>query len=220
MTNGRRIQIAIGLLLFLGLPFCHLGDLGRKYSGLGTLIGGEALWWVLFAATILYVLFVERKSLSSIGYRKTGAWDIVFGILAAIGMFLGTGIIVQFLLPALHLSVSHQLGTIAATPLVFRILTVTRAALVEETVFRGYGFERIAELTGKPLLAGLVTFVLFTMAHLSGGGWAQVVIAAYGGLVLTLLYAWRRNIWTNITAHWLTDGAAFLLLPVLVAHHH
>jgi membrane protease YdiL (CAAX protease family) len=106
-----------------------------------------------------------------------------------------------------------------ALPIALRVLTVTRAAFVEETLFRGYGFERLAELTRSPLLAGLITFALFTLAHLSGGGWGQVIIAAWGGLILTLLYMWRRNIWATIIAHWLTDGAAFILLPLLMAHH-
>jgi membrane protease YdiL (CAAX protease family) len=206
-------------LIALGLPFCHLGDLGRKFSGLGDTWGGDVLWWALFVVIILYVLVVERRKLSSIGYRRPGAWDIVLGVLAAIVMFMGSGLIFQVVLPALHLSMAHQLQTVTATPMLFRIANVTRAAVVEETAFRGYGFERISELTGSTLVAGLVTFALFTLAHYSGGGLAQVIIAAFGGLLLTLLYMWRRNIWTNILAHWLTDGAAFILLPLLGAHH-
>lgn len=105
-SNTRRIQILlIGLLLALGLPFCHLGDLGRSYSGLGPLFGGDVLWWILFGAIVLYVLFVEHKSLSSIGFRRPGIWDIALGILAAVLMFIGVGMIYKFVLPALHMSV-------------------------------------------------------------------------------------------------------------------
>jgi membrane protease YdiL (CAAX protease family) len=215
----RRIVIVIGLLLALGLPFCHLGDLGRQYSGLGSLLGGDVLWWALFALLLLYTLFVEGRALSSIGFRRPGVWDIVLGILAAIVMFIGTGMIFQFVLPALHMSLDRQLSTVVAAPLWFRLINVTRAAVVEETAFRGYGIERLSELTGSSLLAGLVTWIAFTIAHLSSWGWAQVIIAAYGGLILTILYLWRRNLWTNIIAHWLTDGSAFILLPLL-SHHH
>ncbi|HEX3811181.1 MAG TPA: type II CAAX endopeptidase family protein [Rhizomicrobium sp.] len=217
--RANRVITIIGLLIALGLPFCHLSDLGQKVSGLGDTWGSDVLWWGLFAVIILYVLVVERRGLSSIGYRRPGAWDIAIGVLAGIVMFMGTGTIFQFLLPALHLSMAHQLQTVTATPMLFRIANVTRAVVVEETAFRGYGFERLSELTGSTVLAGLVTFVLFTLAHYSGGGLAQVIIAAFGGLVLTLLYMWRRNIWTNIIAHWLTDGSAFILLPLLTAHH-
>jgi membrane protease YdiL (CAAX protease family) len=113
----------------------------------------------------------------------------------------------------------RQLATVTAAPLWFRLLTVTRAAVVEETAFRGYGIERLREWTGSLLLAGLVTWILFTLAHLSSWGWGQVIIAAYGGFILTGLYLWRRNLWANMICHWLTDGSAFILLP-LIAHHH
>lgn len=218
MTIARRLQIIVGLLLALGLPFCRLGDLGRAYSGLGPLIGGDVLWWALFIAIIAYVMFVERLPLSSIGFRMPGVWDIVLGVIAGIAIFMGTGIIFQFVLPAMHISVDRQLQTVVAAPLWFRILNVTRAAVVEETAFRGYGFERLNEWSGSALLAGFITWVLFTMAHLSSWGWGQVIIAAYGGLVLTLLFMWRRNLWPNIIAHWMADGSAFILLPLLMHH--
>lgn len=218
MTSSRRIQIIVGLLLALGLPFCHLGPLGKTYSGLGPMFGGEVLWWALFAAIVLYTLVVERKSLSSLSLVRPGVWDIVLAILAAIVAIGGTGVIFQVVLPALHLNLNRSMAAIVQTPIWFQFFLVTRAAVVEEVAFRGYGFNRLAELTRSPLLAAAITFVLFTLAHLSGGGWGQVVIAAYGGLVLTVLYLWRRNLWTNILAHWLIDGTAFILLPLLMQH--
>lgn len=219
MTGTRRVQIIVGLLIALALPFAHLGELGMRYAGLGPLWSGEVLWWVLFALILAYVLIVERKPLSSIGYRTPGVWDIVLGIVAAFVSVMGIGFLFAVVLPALHLSFAHKMGTLLSTPFFFRALLVTRAAFVEETAFRGYGFERITELTGSKLLAALVTFALFTLAHYSGGGLAQVLIAAWGGLVLTVLYVWRRNLWANILCHWLTDGAAFLLMPMASAHH-
>jgi len=214
---NRTVQIIIGLVLALALPFCHLGDLGRTY--INPLWGGEVPWWALFVVVVLYVLLVERRGMASLGYRAPGVVDVVLGVVGAIIAVVGIGMIFQIVLPAMHLTVNRQMGALLATPFLFRVAVVTRAAFVEETLFRGYGFERIAELTKSPLLAALVTFVLFTMAHLQSWGWGQVIIAAWGGLVLTLLYLWRRNLWANIICHWLTDGAGFLLMPLAVAHH-
>jgi uncharacterized protein len=211
MTTSNRAVLVIGLLIALGLPFCHLGELGTRYSGLGPLWGREVLWWALFAAILAYVLFVERKPLASIGFVRPGLADIGLGILAAIVAVVGIGVIFTVVLPLLHLSITQNLKSVFLAPFWFRVLTVTRAAFVEETAFRGYGFERITTLTGSKAIAVIATFALFTLAHYSGGGLAQVLIAAWGGLILTALYLWRRNLWTNILCHWLTDGAGFLL---------
>lgn len=204
MIAARRVSVVIGLLIALGLPFCHLGDLGKNYTGLGPLWGSEVLWWALFIVILVYVLFVERRGLSTIGYRWPNVWDIVLGILAAVVAVVGIGVIFSIVLPALHLTVTQRLSGLFTAPFWFRVLLVTRAALVEETAFRGYGFERITELTGSKALAAIVTFALFSLAHYSGGGWGQVIIAVWGGFVLTALYVWRRNLWANILS--LVDG--------------
>jgi membrane protease YdiL (CAAX protease family) len=47
--------------------------------------------------------------------------------------------------------------------------------------------------------------------HLSSWGVAQLIVAGYGGLLLTILYLWRRNLWANMLAHWLADAAGFLV---------
>jgi uncharacterized protein len=38
-------------------------------------------------------------------------------------------------------------------------------------------------------------------------GWGHLLIAGFGGLTLTLLYVWRRNLWANIIAHFIADAA-------------
>jgi membrane protease YdiL (CAAX protease family) len=38
-------------------------------------------------------------------------------------------------------------------------------------------------------------------------GWGHLLIAGFGGLTLTLLYVWRRNLWANIIAHFIVDAA-------------
>ncbi|MDE2630905.1 MAG: CPBP family intramembrane metalloprotease, partial [Alphaproteobacteria bacterium] len=112
----------------------------------------------------------------------------------------------------LHLQLpAQEMEKLLHTPFWYRFFLVTRAATMEETLFRGYGIERTAELTGSRWLAGAVTWVLFTLAHLSAWGWAQLIVAGYGGLVLTVLYLWRRDLVSNMIAHWVTDGAGFLL---------
>jgi membrane protease YdiL (CAAX protease family) len=104
-----------------------------------------------------------------------------------------------------------EMGRLLNTPFWYRFFLVTTAAVVEETLFRGYPIERIGEWSGSRILAGVITWIAFTYAHLRGWGWAHLIVAGFAGLLLTILFLWRRNLWANMLAHWLTDGAGFLL---------
>ncbi|HKD21413.1 MAG TPA: type II CAAX endopeptidase family protein [Rhizomicrobium sp.] len=208
------LLIAIGLAIALGLPFTHFSILGKTYTGLGPLWGGEAAWVAFFLVILLYVRLVERRPLSSIGFRRPGVLDIALGV-AAMFLIVAGDAGISRIDAIFHLQVKSQITALFATPFWYRVFVVTRAAVVEETAFRGYGFERLAELSGSRWLAAVVTFALFTLAHYPGGGLALAFAAACGGLFLTLLYLWRRNLWATIAAHWLTDAVGLLLIPAL-----
>ena len=218
MQARNRVLILIGLAIALGLPFTHLSAWGKAYSGLGPLWGGEAAWVAFFLLILLYVLVVERRPLSSIGFRRPAVWDVVIGIAAVFAIIAGDAAI-SAVEAHLHLAVKPQITALFATPLAYRAFIAIRAAVAEETAFRGYGFERLTDLTGSKWLAAFVTFALFSAAHYSGGGLALALVAAWGGFVLTVLYLWRRNLWTTILTHWLTDAFGLLLAPMMSAHH-
>ena len=208
----QRIQTLIGLLLTLGVMNLPLGNWGGRLDLFGALLSRECLSWLAVAILLVYVLFVERRTLSSIGFRKLRPLDILLAIAAGIVMIVGIGVTYSIVFPMLHLHMNAvEMKSLLATPFWFRLLLVTRAAVVEETLFRGYPIERIDELTGSRWLAGAISLVAFTIAHLRGWGWAQLIVAGFGGLVLTALYLWRRNTGATMIAHWVADGAGFLL---------
>ena len=114
--------------------------------------------------------------------------------------------------PALGLSM-NEATTIAvkAMPLWFRVILILRAAVFEEIFYRGFVIERLTELTRLRWLAALISLTAFTQAHLSGWGWAHLMIAGFGGIALTVLYLLRRDLASNIVAHLLTDAVGFLV---------
>jgi len=71
--------------------------------------------------------------------------------------------------------------------------------------------ERLAELTRLRWLAALISLTAFTLAHLSYWGWSHLIIAGFGGAVLTGLYLLRRDLTSNMIAHFVTDGVGFLV---------
>jgi membrane protease YdiL (CAAX protease family) len=211
-SASRQIRIIIGLILTLGSVFIPLGQWGKAYSGLGKLLGGEVLWWVLVVVVLLYVLLIERRPLSSIGFRPPRWRDMLAAIGAAVVALGGMVLIYSVLFPALHLQMNKgAMNGILQTPLWYRVMLVTRAAIAEEIVFRGYPIPRLEELSRSRSFAAFLSWAVFTYAHLSYWGAAQLMIAGWGGLVLTVLFLWRRNLWANMLCHWLTDGVGFLL---------
>lgn len=214
MTAARRIQIVIGLLLTLGVALAPLGQWGKAYSGLGPLLGAEVLWWVAVAVVLLYVTFVEKMPFSTLGFRAPGWRDI--GLAVITGVLLTAGIVFIYftLFPLLHIKMNAgQMAALLHTPYWYRVLLVTRAAVAEELLFRGYPITRLLEWPASKVLAAVLPWAAFTYAHLSSWGAAQLIVAGYGGVLLTVLFLWRRNLWANMIAHWIGDGAGFLLSP-------
>jgi membrane protease YdiL (CAAX protease family) len=207
----RRVVILIGLALALVVPLLPGRQLVEHIPGLSPLLGREVFAWGLTAIVLLYVLVIEHRPLSSIGLRGPTWKTFAFGIGTGVFTLVVIGGVMQFLLVLLHLTRNASaLQTIVNTPYWYRVLLVTRAAVTEEILFRGYGIERIEELTGNKYLAGLITLAIFTFAHLSHWGWTQLIIAGGAGLVLTILYIWRRDLGANMIAHWVTDAVSIL----------
>jgi membrane protease YdiL (CAAX protease family) len=208
----RRGFIFFGLFLTLVVPVLGVGRLAQQIRGVPHLAAQEAFWWSLATIVLLFILAVERRPLASVGLHRPTWMTLLIGVGGGVAVMAFAGSLVLFLLPMLHLkqdpaTLKHML----ATPYWYRVALVTRAAFCEELLMRGYGIERLQELTGSRWIAGAVTLTVFTLGHWSYGTIAQLIVAGAAGLVLTILYLWRRDLVANMIAHWLTDGASLLL---------
>jgi membrane protease YdiL (CAAX protease family) len=210
--DTRRVQILIGLLLTLGVGNLPLGVWGERLRVFGPLVGHELLWWIAIAVVLLYVLLVERRPLSSIGLRRIGFQDFLLAILCGILMIAGAVVIYSMLFPRFHLQLKvHEFNRLMGSPFWYRFIVVLRVAIAEEILLRVYPFERLDELTGSRSLAAIIPWVGFTIAHLKTWGLASLLGAGFYGVMLTLLYVWRRNLASNLIAHWILDAAVYLL---------
>jgi membrane protease YdiL (CAAX protease family) len=210
MPARSRWRIWLGLLLALGivsLPFSLWID---EFANVRHLIANETIWWVYIVGMLVYVVGVERRSLSSIGFRRPGVRDIAIGIGAGIAILAALAFVYYLIFPLLHWDLSQGMNQLAATPFWWRLISTVRAAVSEEVLFRGYAMERLHELTGSRKIAAGVSCAIFMLDHVPTWGWEHLAIAGIGGISLTLLYLWRRNLWVNILAHFIVDAASML----------
>jgi len=201
---------ALGVLLALGFFSLPIGSWVHDEAGVANRLAFELIVWAWVAGILLYVARVERRPLSSIGFRVPGVKDWITAIFAGILILALLALLTLVVFPALHWSESSQESSILSLPYWLNVLIVVRAAVSEEILFRGYPLERLEELTGSRAIAGVVTCAVFTLDHISFWGWHHVFIAGSAGAALTVLYLWRRNIWVNMIAHFMVDAAAFL----------
>ncbi|GAB3779460.1 CPBP family intramembrane glutamic endopeptidase [Dyella agri] len=199
-----------GLLLALGVVSLPFSIWDHEFADTWHLVGNEAIWWIYIAAMLLYVRKVERRPLSSIGFRKPGIGNTLIGVAAGLAVLAVLGAMYFLILPALHLGDAASGNALLATPWWWRFISTVRAAVSEEVMFRGYAMQRIEELSGSRAIALLLSLTVFTIDHVAYWGWSHELIVATGGLAFSLLYLWRRNLWVNIIAHFIVDAASVL----------
>ncbi len=219
MTTARqrqsRLATATGLFVALVLPTAFvIGAPGRPSARplpIDGIISSEGATWTLALALLLIVTSWERRPLSSIGLVRPNAHSLLLGAAVAGALILAALAAAAVIDAAgVHLDHRDQAGLAVALPIWVQVAVVIRAAVTEEILFRGYPIERIAELTGRTWLAALIPLFVFATVHVPFWGIAHAAAAAVPGLLLTLVYLWRRDLWINITAHALLDGSVFM----------
>jgi len=213
--DRRTVLTIIALLITMGCAGLLLSKVQNELASWGHFFGYEIVWWALIVLLLSYVRFVERRPLTSIGFCKLGIWNILIGIVGGIGLLACLTGIYFVLFPALHFKedpqVTQVMNQMLAKPYWWRLTLILRGAIAEEILFRGYAIERLRELTGSLSIAGILSCTVFSLEHLGVWGWGHLLIAGSAGVMLTLLYIWRRNLWVNMIAHFVPDAIGLLL---------
>ncbi len=82
-------------------------------------------------------------------------------------------------------------------PLLFVVLAVLVAPLLEETFFRGFVFQGLARSWG-PLLGAVSSALIFALWHQQ----LSVLVPIFGlGILLAAAFYWTKSIYTNIAFH-------------------
>jgi membrane protease YdiL (CAAX protease family) len=154
-----------------------------------------------------------------IGYVRPKSW---IGSLA-VGIVFGTAL--KFLMKAIVMPLlgadpinqayHYLVGNRAALPGILFTM-IFAAGFGEETVFRGYMFERLGKLfgtgAGAKVSIVLLTSVLFALAHYPDQGLAGVEQATITGLVFGTIFAVTGRIWMLMCAHAAYDLAAVAII--------
>jgi membrane protease YdiL (CAAX protease family) len=158
---------------------------------------------------LLVLLWVLLSDIpwSNIGYAKPKNWIMTVAIGLALGIFfkLLMKAIVMPLFGAEPINQSYHFlaGNKALLPAA--IFAMLIAGFGEETVFRGYMFERFGKLFGpgvnSTILIVLITSALFASSHYYTQGIPGVQQAAVMGVVYGIIYSVTNSIWMVMITH-------------------
>jgi membrane protease YdiL (CAAX protease family) len=193
-----------------------------------TILAGQAIPPL---GAILVLLWVRRSHTPwrEIGYRRPASWarTILGGVTLGMAFKLLMKSVVMPLLGAAPINGAYHdlVGNTGALPQVIVTMIVV-AGFGEETLFRGYLFERLGKRLGHGLgaraLIVCLTSVLFGLAHAHDQGLAGVEQATITGLVFGTMLAATGRIWAAMIAHATFDLTAVAIiywnLEARVAH--
>lgn len=206
----------------------------REFGPLGILavlivLAGNFLFVPLSAILVLVWAWLSRTPWREIGYVRPTSWVrtviicIVFG--AAFKLVMKALVMPLLGAPAINQAFHFLVGNRAALPGIL-FLVIVGAGFGEETVFRGYLFERFGKLLGTSTwaktLTVVVTSAVFGVIHYPLQGVAGAEQATIVGLVFGTIFALRRQIFLLIIAHIAFDLMAVAIifwdLETQVAH--
>jgi membrane protease YdiL (CAAX protease family) len=171
------------------------------------------------AVLVLVWMQLSHTPWSEIGYVRPKSWiaTVAIGVIFGVAFELLMKSIVQPLLGVdpINQTYHYLVGNPLALPAIL-LTVIVAGGFCEETVFRGYMFERLGKLTGNgvgaKVLMVLITTALFAMAHFRDQGFAGAEQSVVTGLVFGTIFAVTGRIWMLMIAHAAYDVAAILII--------
>lgn len=186
MTTLQRITIEINLLFFQ-LFFVFLG-----------FICIPILWYKLVNRISFKEMF-SRLNLREKKFGPTILWGIIT-IILAFTLTITFGLIYLFFTKTNPSTVSNipDLQQLFSTPSLYILVTIQ--PFCEEFFFRGFLLEKISGIS-NPIIAVILTSILFGISHLSYTYIYTAIIAVALGILFALVILKTKNLYATILAH-------------------
>lgn len=196
----------------------------RRFGPLGivailVILAGNVLFAPLSAILVLVWAWLSHTPWREIGYVRPRSWvgTVVVGIVfGSVFKFLMKAIVMPLLgADPINQAYHYLAGNRAALPGAIYAMIVV-AGFGEETLFRGYMFERLGKLFGSSVgartLIVLLTSTWFGLAHYPVQGLSGVEQATIVGLVYGTIFAITGRIFVLMVAHAAFDLTALAMI--------
>lgn len=171
--------------------------------------------WMATVTLVGVVLWVERRSLTSIGVAWPTWSDLWLGLAGTVAGLLTLPVTIS-LRNALGYGTNEGfLAMLLQFPVWAVLLIVVTVAVTEEVLFRAYPIERITEITGSVWAAAAVSFFAFVILHLPAWGVGHLITISGTSIIFTVLYVRYRRLGPLVVMHFLIDFFLLIVQPML-----
>ncbi|WP_426671294.1 CPBP family intramembrane glutamic endopeptidase [Mucilaginibacter sp. McL0603] len=217
-NKPKNIILICGILLAFIIPVglsMWMGKVNIAYYD--KLLYSRFFYW----GTALYLYFYaskfERQPLLIVKENKITIGFFVGSVLVLYLLYIAAAIVSAF--PILFgirddLSVIKMIARILKGHYWLTVFVALTAGVTEEFIFRGYMLTRLLQLTKNPVVAIVVSSLLFSAMHYKYNSLHELIFAFLIGIIFSIYYLKYSNIKAIIVVHFLID-----LISMTVAQH-
>ena len=167
------------------------------------------LLWYFFVNQISIKEMFARLHLKRQGFKNTILWGIIT-IIIAYGFTITIGLLYFFFTKTNPSTLSNipDLQQLFSIPSLYLLVGIQ--PFCEEFFFRGFLLEKITK-SSTPLIAVIVTSVLFGISHLTYTYMYTAIIAIALGVLFSAVVLKTKNLYTTIFAHIIINIASLTL---------
>jgi membrane protease YdiL (CAAX protease family) len=209
--NGKTKNIVLicGILLAFVIPVglsMWMGKVNIAYYD--KLLYSRFFYWGTALYLYYYASKVERQPLLIIKENKTTIGFFVGSVVVLYLLYIAAAIVSAF--PILFgfrddLSVIKMLARILKGHYWLTVFVALTAGVTEEVIFRGYILTRLLQLTKNPVVAIVVSSLLFSAMHYKYNSLHELIFAFLIGIIFGIYYLKYCNIKAVILVHFLID---------------
>ncbi len=220
-SEGRRkelFEVAIFLLLIVPSMIISYLAFGKAKFGFSFLAISVILRDIALTCLVVFFLWRDGEPLARLGWKFTRLkQEAALGVALFLPILFGETIIQKvfewFGLTSNLSRVARLLIPKSPFEIFLACILVTVVAVAEETIFRGYLMLRFNNLTGSIAAAVLISSVVFSIGHGYEGA-ANLGTVGVLGVILALIYVWRKSLVAPVVLHFLIDFVPLVLLPL------
>jgi membrane protease YdiL (CAAX protease family) len=223
--NGRTVWnyhlIEVLVFLFLIVPSMafsffaksKMGAMAFTHLAVALIVQDLALLSLVF-----YFIWRNGESLRDLGLTWENGWrEAVLGLILFVP-FTYLANVLENVLHHVGLSTSRgvpaSLSVHGPGEIALGLTMVIVIAVAEETIFRGYLMLRFQGAHTGPLVAAVLSALVFSLGH-GYEGTAGVVTVIYMGLAFAFIYLWRGSLVAPVIMHFLQDFIG-IVVPALL----